>query len=886
MEQNKKTYLSPSRTIKPWKFIFILLINVIIFIVIGFIYFSYSKNTELRLFNENINNVNNMNASSAASAYSYTQDMGIKLEDTISFIQKNNLNFEQTLNYLADSNTNPARQFQLVLCGTYGSTGELRYGDYSGFSIRKRQLSNKSFTTLKSPIIYGSGYYDILRAFTDIHDTDNTTCFIPEFTDPDTKTKCFAVYRHVSLIDSNGKKNIYVVLLAVNSQTALNTYSTQNTYQDQFSVLVNEDGTYLIKNNNFRNNNFYDYIVNYNGLTLDWKAKLQSQVSVTTNKNNTSANLFYKNHKGEDCVFSIIRIENGWYNITSTPIASFNLEDKSINYSFIILVLFIILFVVDAIVVYLVGKVMNYNTSVAKSASIAANEASLAKSRFLSTMSHELRTPLNAIIGFVSLSKDTLDDIPQLKDYLSKIEISSKLLLQLISDILDISAIESNKIKLTSSTFDIAKLITSLSTIYYDQCAKKNIDFNVILRNIYSETLIGDSIRVNQILLNLLSNAVKFTPSNGKITLKVESVSQSESIIRIRFTISDTGCGINDELKSRLFKPFERALGEKAVKFSGTGLGLSISKSITELMNGEIGVESVEGSGSTFWAEIPFTVAIKPQERHYSPLNNLKILAAINNDEEREYIGQIFTNIGTEYRLTNNITSTIALLDEEQNNKKPFNMCIIDWKLSDLNAFDAVTAIRVKFPKQQLIIIVLSYDLAEAKQKCLTAGANQIFCKPVFSSSLYNLLEELTTNSSLPIPETTSNYDLNGHRVLLVEDNKFNIEVAQRILQKFKLSVVTAKNGKEGFDFFISSTPGYFDLILMDIQMPIMNGYESTQAIRTSNHTDAKKIPILAMTADAFSEDVDKAFEAGMNEHISKPIEPDNLYKTIKSYLK
>ena len=872
---------------KPSVYIAVLLVNVLVFACIGAAYIAYTRSYGKKLFDENINNVENLNAASANAASTYIKSMGVKIDDVVNYIEASGMDVKEAVWYLGEANTDPDKQFQLVLSGYYGETDKLSYGDFSGTSIRKIKNADGSTETYQKKIVYGSAYYDIRRSFTNINDeTMHDSGFVPEFTDPDTKQKCFAVYRHIILKDTDGRKKLYTVLLAVNSKKALNSYKMQDKYSGQSTVLFNEAGNYIIKNSDYRNANFYDYIVNYNGLTLDQRQRIRQSVLDAAASGRQITNLFYKNHKGVDCVFSVAAMNNGWYSVTCVPISSFfSHEDEGFNYSLIILLLFLALFAFDGAVIYYVGKIMNYNVAVAELATEDANRANQAKSLFLSTMSHELRTPLNAIIGFAALSADSVDDPPTLRDYLKKIDISSKLLLQLISDILDVSAIESGKLKINEGEFDIAKLITALSVIYYDQCAAKGIEFSVVLKNIHSETLVGDSVRVNQILLNFLSNAVKFTPSGGSVTLRVETMRREGSAVVIRFDVVDTGCGISDELKTRLFEPFERAEGDAARKYSGTGLGLSIARNLAKLMKGRVGVESKEGEGSRFWVELPFAAPPDTKRRSFSPIVGLRVAAAINNADEREYIGQMLSNLGVQHDLADSAEAALALLREEKDGEKPFNLCMLDWKMPDLNAVDATKKIRAEFDADALRVMVLSYDAAEAKPLCVEAGADIRFGKPVFSSALYNALENLTSGAERAAPDMEQNYDLHGRRVLLVEDNKMNIEIATLILNKFGLEVETAENGQAGCEKFAASEPGYFDAILMDIQMPVMNGYQATAEIRASERPDAKTIPILAMTADAFSEDVEKARAAGMDGHISKPVEPHDLYLTLKNHL-
>ena len=886
MEGGTGQLYKESRRVRAWVYVTVLLVNVFVFICIGTAYVSYTKNYRQKLFDENINNVENLNSAFANAAYTYVRSMGVKIDDILNFIEANGLSAEETIRYLGEANTDPDRQIQLILSGSYGETGKLSYGDFSGVSVRTLRKDGGGRKVITRRITYGSAYYDIRSAFTEFGVGHRRgTGFALEFTDPDTKRKSFAVYRQTVLKDSAGRKHLYTILLAVNSQNAMRALNMQDKYKGQSTVLVNGDGGYIIKNSDYRNVNFYDYIVNYNDLTLDRRALIQSEVSDAVKSGKRSTNLFSKNHKGDACVFSVAAMNNGWYCVTCVPVSSFSLDDDSVNYSLIILLLFMALFAFDGVSIYYIGQIMNYNVTVAELATAAANEASRAKSRFLSTMSHELRTPLNAIIGFASLSGDSIDDPPVLRNYLRKIEISSKLLLQLISDILDVSAIESSKMKINNAEFDISKLITSLSALYYDQCASKGVEFSVVLRDIHSETLIGDPVRVNQVLLNFLSNAVKFTPSGGRVTLSILAVKREEKEVTLRFEIADTGCGISDELKTRLFMPFERADGDAARRYSGSGLGLSIAKSLSELMNGRVGVESREGAGSCFWVELPFASPAVERRSGFSPITNLRIAAAVTNPEERGYIDQILTNIGAPHSMTGSAGEALELLREARGGENPYSLCILDWKMPDLNAADASRDIRAEFGGRTPRIMVLAYDIAEAKQLCTAAGADLIFGKPVFSSALYNALEEITASRPREIPEAEPIRGFGGKRVLLVEDNRMNVEVAKLILKKFGLDVETAEDGKVSCELFTASEPGYYDAILMDVQMPVMNGYQATQAIRASSHPDAKTIPILAMTADAFAEDVARAKAAGMNEHISKPIEPGVLHDILKKYL-
>ena len=392
-----------------------------------------------------------------------------------------------------------------------------------------------------------------------------------------------------------------------------------------------------------------------------------------------------------------------------------------------------------------------------------AESANNSKRNFLSRMSHEIRTPINAIIGMTDIANSNIDDKNKIVDCLNKIEISSKFLLGIINDILDMSKIESGKMSITSEQFTLNSFTSNIESIINPQAKLKEIKFNIIFSEIKYNNIIGDQLRVNQILINILSNALKFTPRGGEITLKIKEI-QRNGKLRIRFIIKDTGIGMDEEELGRIFRSFEQANVNTNIKYGGTGLGLSITKNLVELMNGSINVSSIKGEGSQFTVEIPFEV----------DKNNIDDNSYIEIESDR-------------FRV------------EDQNKE--------------------------------------------------------------------------------------INYDFSGKRFLIVEDNELNLEIASEILKFKGANIETAENGEIAFEKFENSSPGYYDAILMDIRMPVLSGYDATKKIRKSNHLDSKTIPIIAMTANAFNEDVSKALECGMDDHIAKPIDKEILYSTLDKFV-
>ena len=536
--------------------------------------------------------------------------------------------------------------------------------------------------------------------------------------------------------------------------------------------------------------------------------------------------------------------------------------------------------VITCAVIILNRKIKNKNTQLAQAIE-QANAASIAKSQFLSRMSHEIRTPMNAIVGLTTIAKNHIDDDKAVLDNLDKIEYSSKVLLNIINDILDMSAIENGKLKVTHEPFDIKIFLNSISNIYYSQCKQKNIEFSM-LTDLPNELLIGDSLRVNQVLLNLISNSYKFTDKGGSISVEVTETTRKENKIFIRFVVKDTGCGISEEMNMRLFQPFEQENAKIAQRYGGSGLGLSITKNLVDLMQGAIAVESVVEKGTTFTVDLPFELSGKDANNYFEKVKDIKALIVDDDKQAREYTAIVLNRIGLRWEEASSGEEALKMVIQAEESGNGYDICLIDWKMPNMSGLDLIKNIRKMYNKDTILVIISAYDLSEIQDKAKEAGANYFISKPLFQSSVFNILMQLTGGQYVKETEIVTNYDFTGHKVLLAEDNHLNAEIAKELLNIVNMEVDHATNGKEALEMFSASPPNTYDIILMDIQMPIMDGHEATTSIRKSAHPQAKTIPIYAMTANAFTEDVASALSSGMNGHISKPIDTKILYNTLK----
>lgn len=520
---------------------------------------------------------------------------------------------------------------------------------------------------------------------------------------------------------------------------------------------------------------------------------------------------------------------------------------------------------------------------------INAQNANTAKQNFLSHMSHEIRTPMNAIIGMATIAAAYIDNRARVEDCLAKIGYSSKHLMSLINDVLDMSKIDEGKMTITKEKFDLEKIIESITAMFYPQALEKDITFRVSLVDIENTILLGDALRLNQVLMNLLSNAIKYTNKGGNVLLEISMLQKKQNRIQLQFCVKDTGVGMDKNFLNRIFLPFEQENTPETHKNTGTGLGMSITKNLVTLMGGTIVVNSEKNKGSVFTVELDFEVVEEAQLPHKEQmLASLHVLVADDDKDTCLHTALLLKKLGIESEWVLTGHECIEKVLAAQRNDNAFDVCFIDWKIPDKDGIEITRSIRQHVGPDTLIIIITAYDWTEIEADARLAGANAFLSKPIFSSALYNTLVNVTNKQGIVLQRKTIEQaqqmaKLQECNILLVEDNELNQEIAQEILTMAGMKVECACNGQEAITMFCANSEHY-DAILMDIQMPIMDGYEATRAIRASEQDH--RIPIIAMTADAFHEDIVKAMQAGMDGHISKPVDPARLYQMLKEKLK
>ena len=520
----------------------------------------------------------------------------------------------------------------------------------------------------------------------------------------------------------------------------------------------------------------------------------------------------------------------------------------------------------------------------------AAETANRAKSNFLSNMSHDIRTPMNAIIGFTTLAVSNIDDKKRVRDYLGKILSSSNHLLSLINDILDMSRIESGKIHLEETEVSLSDVLHDLKTIISGQIHAKQLELYMDAMDVTNEDVYCDKTRLNQILLNLLSNAVKFTPAGGTVSVRIRQcpgTQKGSGLYEIR--VKDNGIGMSQEFVKKIFSPFERERTSTVSRTQGTGLGMAITKNIVDMMGGNIGIQTEQGKGTEFIVRLPLRIQSKHHRVEKIPaLEGLKALVIDDDFNTCDSVTKMLAKVGMRSEWT--LSGKEAVLRARQSIElgDAFHAYIIDWRLPDMNGIEVTRQIR-SLGDDTPIIILTAYDWSEIEAEARAAGVNAFCAKPIFMSDIRDTLmtaigqKQARTDDNI-LPAVSS--DFRGRSILLVEDNELNSEIAMAILNEYGFQVHTAENGAEAVEKIRNSAPGDYELILMDIQMPVMNGYEAAKQIRALDDPALAEITILAMTANAFDEDRKKALECGMDGFLSKPIVIEELIHTLQTNLR
>ena len=518
----------------------------------------------------------------------------------------------------------------------------------------------------------------------------------------------------------------------------------------------------------------------------------------------------------------------------------------------------------------------------------AAEEANKAKTAFLSNMSHEIRTPMNAIIGLDSIALNDPDTPPRTREYLEKIGASAEHLLGLINDILDMSRIESGRLTLKNEEFSFRKLLEAVNTMFSGQCQDKGLEYQCRINSEVDDYYIGDNMKLREVLINVLGNAVKFTPPGGRVELQVERAAKFDGKTTLRFTISDTGIGMSKEFLPHLFDAFSQEDSSTTTKYGNTGLGMAITKSIVEMMNGQIEVESEKDAGTTFVVTVTLCDSDRTDlqdEQEIRP-GEMTVLIVDDDPVACRHAQLVLEKAGIASELASSGPQAVEMVKLRHARMEPYNLILVDWKMPGMDGVETTRQIRAAIGHETAIIILTAYRWDDVLEEALQAGVDSFLPKPLFAGAVLEEFKSALKRKDILARKQQAKADLRGKHILLAEDVAVNAEIMLMVLQMRQMEADHAENGKKAVEMFAAHPEGYYDAILMDMRMPEMDGLEATRAIRAMEREDAKTIPIIALTANAFDEDVQRSMQAGLNAHLSKPVQPEVLFETLESLIK
>ncbi len=664
-----------------------------------------------------------------------------------------------------------------------------------------------------------------------------------------------------------------------------------------YSYIIRKDGSFVIRTADAYRNNYFERVrVVYddvNGMTPD---EYIQALSAAMEENSDYSNEFTMDGERYH-LFCTHLPYSEWYLITFMPygtmdsvVRSFSQEWGSLTIlsgAIILTALLLVFFKYFGLTRQQLHEVEEARQA-AEAAQKEAEHANRAKSEFLSNMSHDIRTPMNAIVGMTAIATANINNTDQVKNCLKKIALSSKHLLGLINDVLDMSKIESGKMTLNMDQVSLREVMEGIVSICQPQVRAKRQHFDVFIHDISTENVICDSVRLNQVLLNLLSNAIKFTPDGGEIhvALYEEDSPKGDDYVRIHIQVRDTGIGMSEEFKKHIFDSFAREDSQRVHRTEGTGLGMSITKYIVvDAMGGSIDMDSRQGQGTTFTVTLDLEKALVMEEDMILP--NWNMLVVDDDRQLCESTVAALSSIGITAEWTLDGESAVNMVVKRHRRGDEYQIILLDWKLPDMDGIDTARRIRQELGDKVPILLISAYDWGEIEDQAKAAGITGFISKPLFKSTLFNSLRQF---AGLPESQTERRpqerrRDLTGKHILLAEDNELNWEIANELLSEEGLVLDWAENGQICVEMFQQSAAGYYDAVLMDIRMPIMGGYEATQVIRTLERPD-RDLPIIAMTADAFAEDVKRALDCGMNAHVAKPVDVDEVMRLLSKFIK
>ena len=644
----------------------------------------------------------------------------------------------------------------------------------------------------------------------------------------------------------------------------------QEEFENAELSIIDASGDYIIKGHSFKNSSFFEFYRSYNETSSASAQELYAKITSST------GSVTLLNSRSEECILAYTQVAaaGGWTLLSLMPIKDLNVNTENWLLIGVVSAGLLALFVFDLAVI------LSFNKRLQASAK-EAEAANRAKTDFLSTMSHDIRTPMNAIIGLTAIAEKNLGDTEAVGENLRKISLASNHLLTLINDILDISKVESGKLNLSPLTFSIVETVENLVNLAQPMVKEKNIDFNFRISRIEKEYLYADQLRLNQIYINILSNAIKYTEPGGCVSVDMlEEESRKPGCVQLTYVVADSGIGMTPEFMATMYQPFSRQTDSRVNSIQGTGLGLAITKQMVDLMEGTIDCQSEQGKGTTFTIVMDLPVA--DRQREEMMLEPMDVLIVDDDELLLETAVETLESLGVTADRAGSGLEALRMIKERHETGQDYRVAILDWKMPDIDGIETIRRIRSEVGSDTAILLASAYDWSDIEDKAKEAGANGFVVKPLFRSKLYDKINSILGTEVKSVEPENDYSDLQGMSILIAEDNDINWEIISAMLSMFGITTERAENGRICVEKMKQAEKGSYALIFMDIQMPEMNGLDATRNIRKLDDPWASSIPIVAMTADAFSENVTECMNAGMNGHIAKPIDIKLVIKEIR----
>lgn len=723
-----------------------------------------------------------------------------------------------------------------------------------------------------------SGNYNLaaeLKAFRKSAKADDVY-ITSNFTNVISGEQCISFVSVISVKNTDGThSDAFLMRVEPISLLSENWYFS-TTYENAQICLINSFGEYIYRSPMFKNSNFYEFLISYNDITYPQAEKIKNTVNNSVNV----GDITMKNATGDNTIYAYSSNGyNDWVIIGAIEINELNYTQ--VQWELLISPLFTFIAILIINIIYF----SSFNRKL-KASLKELKKANSAKTQFLSSMSHDIRTPMNAIVGLTTIAEKNIDDKARVENCLTKISLASNHLLTLINDILDISQVESGKFTLNPVTFSIADSAEELVNIIYPQAEEKKLNCCIHLLNITHEFITADKLRLNQIWLNILSNAVKYTPAGGRVDIYLEENEFPDETekIELTFTVKDTGCGMSEEFLNIIFEPFAREKDSRIDKIQGSGLGMAITKQIVDLLGGIITVKSRENEGSTFTVKLKLD-APKEQKTEYS-LNGKSILL-IGDEDVLSETGKCATELGGQIITAADKEHAIKAINAFRNNVGNIDLIIIDRIMADTSCLDTAKALKEAFGDDCPIMLISAFDRSDIEGTAKSIGVSDFINRPIFRTKLVEKLSQWLDADGKIIDNSDEDNgcEFAGINLLVAEDNDINWEIISDLLEMHGISADRAVNGRECVNIIDTAPEDKYFMILMDIQMPILNGLEATKEIRGMQNSKKAEIPIIAMTANAFAKDVTDCLEAGMNAHIAKPVNLKLLMAEIRKYM-